>query len=97
MYPSHETQLERIGACRSDLHHNGIDVDTLGRRALRALAHRDLEYFQAMLGYDAPVRQVVELIGATDPAQRRGRARATAPGVRRQSPVSTQVTPGQST
>jgi len=75
MYPSHETQVERIGTCRSDLHHNGIDVDTLGRRALRALARRDLDYFQAMLGYDAPVRQVVELIGATDPGRRHGRAR----------------------
>jgi hypothetical protein len=65
MYPSRKTQFARIGACRSDLNRNGIDVDALRPGALCALARRDLDYFQAMLGYDAPVRQVVELIGAT--------------------------------
>jgi hypothetical protein len=74
--------MARIGACRSDLSRNGIDVDALRPGALYELARRDLDYFQAMLGYDARVRQVVELIGATAGRARRGRARpvATVPG-----------------
>jgi hypothetical protein len=73
MFPSRQTQLARIGACRSDLNRNGINLDALGPRALSELARRDLDYFQAMLGYDARPREVVELIGAT---ARHGRSRA---------------------
>jgi hypothetical protein len=65
MYPSRKTQLIRISACRSDLTANGIDPDALGARGRRDLARRNLDYFQAMLGYDAGLRQVVELMRAT--------------------------------
>jgi hypothetical protein len=54
-----------MSACRSDLTDNGINPDTLGPRALRDLAQRNLEYFQSMLGYDAGLRDVVALIDRT--------------------------------
>jgi hypothetical protein len=54
-----------MSACRSDLADNGIDPDALGPRALCDLARRNLEYFQAMLGYDAGLREVVDLIDRT--------------------------------
>ena len=65
MVPSPKRQLARISACRSDLIDNGIDPDALGPRALCELARRNLDYFQAVLGYDAGLREVVELIGRT--------------------------------
>jgi hypothetical protein len=71
MYPSRKTQLVRIFACRSDLTANGIDPDALGPRGRRDLVRQDLDYFQAMLGYDAGLRQIVELMGATGCAPRK--------------------------
>ena len=65
MAPSRRTQLNRISACRSDLTDNGIDPDRLGPRALCDLARRNLDYFQAVLGYEAGLREVVELIDRT--------------------------------
>jgi len=63
--PSPKARLVRISACRSDLSENGVDLDVMGPRALYDLARRNLPYFQAMLGYDAGIREVVELIGRT--------------------------------
>ena len=65
MLLSDRHRIARISACRSDLLDNGIDADVLGPRALSDLARRNLEYFQAMLGYDAGLREVVELIRRT--------------------------------
>ena len=62
MFPSTSSRVARMRACRADLTINGLDPDAMGLRALRDLARRNLEYFQAMLGYDAGVREVVELI-----------------------------------
>jgi hypothetical protein len=63
-----------MAACRSDLSDNGINPDVLGPRALCDLARRNLAYFQSMLGYDAGLREVVDLIGRT-----RGSVRARSP------------------
>lgn len=65
MLPSPKTQLNRMTACRSDLTDNGINPDALGPRALCDLARRNLPYFQAMLGYEAGLREVVGLIDRT--------------------------------
>ena len=65
MVPSARAQLNRMAACRSDLKDNGIDPDVLGPRALCDLARRNLEYFQFMLGYEAGLREVVQLIERT--------------------------------
>jgi hypothetical protein len=65
MYPTVKTRLVRMSACRSDLADNGIDPDALGPRALCDLARRNLEYFQVMLGYEAGLREVVDLIDRT--------------------------------
>jgi hypothetical protein len=54
-----------MSACRSDLTDNGIDPDALGPRALCDLARRNLEYFQTMLGYDAGLREVIDLFDRT--------------------------------
>ena len=75
MTPSPRAQLSRMSACRSDLTDNGIDPDVLGPRALCDLARRNLEYFQFMLGYDAGLREVVQLIERT---REPGRARVPA-------------------
>jgi hypothetical protein len=79
MLPSHKARLTRMSACRSDLTDNGIDPDALGPRALCDLARRNLAYFQAMLGYEAGLREVVELIGRTRESVRI-RARGTTGG-----------------
>jgi len=79
MCPSPRTRIARISACRSDLTDNGIDPDVMGPRALCDLARRNLDYFQAMLGYEAGLREVVELISrtrGTDRAARRIRPSA---------------------
>jgi hypothetical protein len=68
--PSHKTRLARMSACRSDLTDNGVDLDVLGPRALCNLARRNLDYFQAVLGYDAGLREVVELIEGTRESDR---------------------------
>ena len=65
MAPSQKARITRISACRSDLSDNGIDPDVLGYRAMCDLARRNLEYFQSMLGYDAGLREVVELLERT--------------------------------
>ena len=65
MIPPDRQRMARISACRSDLVDNGINADALGPRALSDLARRNLEYFQTMLGYDAGLREVVELIQRT--------------------------------
>jgi hypothetical protein len=62
-----------MSACREDLTENGIDPDALAYRALCDLARRNLDYFQAMLGFDAGLREVVDLIGRTRESSR-GRA-----------------------
>jgi hypothetical protein len=54
-----------MSACRSDLADNGINSDAMGPRALCDLARRNLDYFQAMLGCEAGLREVVELMTAT--------------------------------
>jgi len=77
MVPSPKSRLVRISACRSDLSENGIDLDVMGPRALCDLARRNLPYFQAMLGYDAGIREVVELIGRTRESAGGRRAGAT--------------------
>jgi len=68
--PSPKTQLSRMSACREDLTENGIDPDALAFRALCDLARRNLDYFQAMLGFDAGLREVVDLIGRTRESSR---------------------------
>ena len=70
MCPSPKARLVRMSACRSDLSDNGIDPDGLGPRALCDLVRRNLEYFQAVLGYDAGLREVVDLIGRTRASDR---------------------------
>lgn len=65
MILSPRTKLNRIRACRSDLTDNGINPDALGPRALCDLARRNLGYFQSVLGYEAGLREVVELIDGT--------------------------------
>ena len=65
MLPSRKSLLARMCACRLDLMDNGIDADALGPRAVCDLARRNLDYFQAVLGYDAGLREVIELIGST--------------------------------
>jgi hypothetical protein len=83
MFPTAKTQLVRMSACRSDLIDNGINPDTLGPRALCDLARRNLPYFQAMLGYDAGLREVVELIGRSRDSVRTSRAQlSTGRGIR---------------
>ena len=62
MAPSAETSLKRMGRCVSDLARNGIDLAGTGRRAMRLLVRRHLDYFQLMLGYDAGPREVVALV-----------------------------------
>jgi hypothetical protein len=62
---SRKKRLARMSACRSDLADNGICTDAMGPRALCDLARRNLEYFQAMLGCDAGLREVMELMTAT--------------------------------
>jgi hypothetical protein len=80
MFPSDRSRIARMSACRSDLVENGIDADVLGPRALSDLARRNLEYFQAMLGYEAGIREVMELIRRTGDVghSERHRTRATA-------------------
>ena len=81
MFPSKSSRVARMRACRADLTNNRLDPDAMGPRALRDLARRDLDYFQAMLGYDAGVREVVELIGrARDPARRAREQAGARPG-----------------
>jgi hypothetical protein len=70
---SRKKRLVRMSACRSDLADNGISTEAMGPRALCDLARRNLDYFQAMLGYDVGLREVVELMTATSEAPR-GRA-----------------------
>ena len=77
---SRKKRLARMCACRSDLADNGISTDAMGPRALCDLARRNLEYFQAMLGCDAGLREVVELMTATEQSPR---ARAAAMSERR--------------
>lgn len=77
MCPSRRARIARISACRSDLTDNGIDADALGPRALCDLARRNLAYFQAMLGYEAGLREVVELIDRTRETGRIRTARAS--------------------
>ena len=62
MAPSTETSLKRMGRCVSDLARNGIDLAGTGRRAMRLLVRRHLDYFQLMLGFDAGPREVVALV-----------------------------------
>ena len=76
---SRKMRLARMSACRSDLADNGICTDAMGPRALCDLARRNLDYFQAMLGCDAGLREVVELMAA---ASQSPRTRAAA-GARR--------------
>jgi len=59
-----------MSACRSDLSDNGVNTDAMGPRALCDLARRNLDYFQAMLGCDAGLREVVELMTATSQSPR---------------------------
>ena len=67
---SRKKLLARMSACQSDLADNGICTDAMGPRALRDLALRNMEYFQAMLGCDAGVPEVVELMTATSQSPR---------------------------
>ena len=62
MLPTLQTKLRRACACRSDLLDNGIDVRALDVRAGVELVRRNLDYFQAMLGYDAGVKEVISLL-----------------------------------
>ena len=78
---SRKKRLVRMSACRSDLADNGISTDAMGPRAMCDLARRNLEYFQAMLGYDVGLREVVELMTATSEAPLERAA-----GVRQQRP-----------
>ena len=87
MFPPLSARLARISECRFDLAQNGIDADALGGTALCALARRNLDSFQAMLGYDAGVREVVELIGRTR-GSGAGARRPAARGTRRRSGLS---------
>jgi hypothetical protein len=66
-----------MSACRSDLADNGISPDAMGPRALCDLARRNLDYFQAMLGCEAGLREVVELMAATSQSPRARAGRAT--------------------
>ena len=86
MLPSPKTQLSRMSACREDLTENGIDPDALAFRALCDLARRNLDYFQAMLGFDAGLREVVDLIGRTRESARGRAAHRTTYLRRRPSP-----------
>ena len=65
MIPIMRTKLFRASACQSDLRHNGIDLDRLGRGETREFIRENLDYFQAMLGYDAREREVYSLIRRT--------------------------------
>jgi hypothetical protein len=61
VYPTHQTQLARLAACRRDLLDNGIDAGVMDHQQLRSLAAQHLDYFQMMLGCDATCSQVVRL------------------------------------
>ena len=63
MLPSRDTQLARLAACRADLLDNGIDLARADFRALCRLVTRHLGYLQLMLGWDAGLREIVELAG----------------------------------
>lgn len=62
MLPPRRTRLARMIECLSDLAGNGIHTHGMGRRGLCELAAENLDYFQAMLGYDAGPREVVRLM-----------------------------------
>ena len=62
MLPPRRTRLARMIECLSDLAGNGIHTHGVGRRGLCELAVENLDYFQAMLGYDAGPREVVRLM-----------------------------------
>ena len=62
MRPSRNTRLARISDCLTDLAGNGISTDHLGHRALCLMARENLDYFQAMLGYDAAPWEIVWLM-----------------------------------
>jgi hypothetical protein len=86
MTPVMRTKLVRASACRSDLRDHGIDLDRLGRGGAREFIRQNLDYFQAMLGYDAREREVYSLVrsaGAPDGGRRFKPARGTRPGVHR--------------
>jgi hypothetical protein len=83
MFPTSNSRVIRIRACRADLADNGLDPDALAPRALRDLARRDLDYFQAMLGYDAGVAEVLDLISRTREPAARTRGPRTTGGRRR--------------
>jgi hypothetical protein len=67
---SRKQRLVRMSACQSDLADNGISTAAMGTRALCDLARRNLEYFQAMLGDDVGLREVVDLMAATSHSPR---------------------------
>lgn len=48
-------------ACRSDLMNHAIWFDTATPGEMRALVREHLDYFQAMMGYDATVGGLVSL------------------------------------
>jgi len=52
-------------ACRSDLLAHGIDLDLNGREGVSDLVERHLDYFRAMLGYDAAPKELVALARRT--------------------------------
>ena len=62
MLPPRRTRLARMIECLSDLAGNGIHTHGVARRGLCELAVENLDYFQAMLGYDAGPREVVRLM-----------------------------------
>jgi len=66
MMPSHATRLTRLAVCRSDLLENGIDLARADLRTLSQLVRRHLDYLQLMLGWDAGVREIVELVGGSN-------------------------------
>jgi hypothetical protein len=86
MYPMHEMQLNRLTACRSDLMDNGIDVSRMDPEELSAFVKEQLDYFQMMLGCDAPSAEIVRRLGRLPSTDNPGSARKGAARLHRPPP-----------
>ncbi|HTL31138.1 MAG TPA: hypothetical protein VL282_18040 [Tepidisphaeraceae bacterium] len=62
MLPTQQQCLERIHESLRDLRNNGIDLFAADDMVLQHEVTTHLDYLQSMLGYDASVDELIELI-----------------------------------
>jgi hypothetical protein len=62
MMPSHIECVHRIRESIDELESAGIDVLGLEETDLRRLVQEHLDFLQLMLGYDAPLHTILQLI-----------------------------------